>query len=84
MIEFDKFTLKNGLRVIVHRDETTPMAGVNIWYNIGSIDEKPENFKRIVAFGIGWKDKNDLSNLLIESWRIWWAGRSSKSYLLQL
>jgi zinc protease len=42
MIEFDKFTLKNGLRVIVHRDETTPMAAVNILYNIGSKDEDPE------------------------------------------
>lgn len=42
MIEFDKFTLKNGLRVIVHRDETTPMAAVNILYNIGAKDENPE------------------------------------------
>ncbi|MDE5417871.1 insulinase family protein [Labilibaculum sp. DW002] len=42
MIEFDKFTLKNGLRVIVHRDETTPMAAVNILYNIGAKDEDPE------------------------------------------
>ncbi|WP_321299553.1 pitrilysin family protein [Marinifilum fragile] len=42
MIEFDKFTLENGLRVIVHRDETTPMAAVNLLYNIGSKDEDPE------------------------------------------
>ncbi|MCY1634278.1 M16 family metallopeptidase [Marinifilum sp. D737] len=42
MIEFDKFTLENGLRVIVHRDETTPMAAVNLLYNIGSKDEAPE------------------------------------------
>ncbi len=42
MIEFDKFTLKNGLRVIVHRDDTTPMAAVNILYNIGAKDENPE------------------------------------------
>lgn len=42
MIEFDKFTLENGLRVIVHRDETTPMAAVNILYNIGAKDENPE------------------------------------------
>lgn len=42
MIEFDKFTLKNGLRIIVHRDETTPMAAVNILYNIGAKDENPE------------------------------------------
>lgn len=42
MIKFDKFTLENGLRVIVHRDETTPMAAVNILYNIGAKDENPE------------------------------------------
>jgi predicted Zn-dependent peptidase len=42
MIEFDKFTLDNGLRVIVHRDDTTPMAAVNILYNIGAKDENPE------------------------------------------
>jgi len=42
MIKFDKFTLKNGLRVIVHHDETTPMAAVNILYNIGAKDENPE------------------------------------------
>jgi len=43
MIEFDKFTLENGLRVIVHRDETTPMAAVNILYNVGAKDEDPEH-----------------------------------------
>jgi predicted Zn-dependent peptidase len=42
MIDFDKFTLENGLRVIVHRDETTPMAAVNILYNIGAKDENPD------------------------------------------
>jgi len=42
MIEFDKFTLDNGLRVIVHRDATTPLAAVNILYNIGAKDENPE------------------------------------------
>jgi predicted Zn-dependent peptidase len=41
MIEFDKFTLDNGLRVIVHRDETTPLAAVNILYNVGARDENP-------------------------------------------
>lgn len=42
MIEFDKFTLDNGLRVIVHHDATTPLAAVNILYNIGAKDENPE------------------------------------------
>jgi predicted Zn-dependent peptidase len=42
MIEFQKYTLKNGLRVVVHSDPTTPMAAVNIIYNVGSKDEHPE------------------------------------------
>ncbi len=39
MIEFEKFTLKNGLRVLVHRDESTPIAAVNLLYNVGAKDE---------------------------------------------
>ncbi len=42
MIEFDKFTLPNGLRVIVHNDTTTPMVAVNVLYNIGAKDEHPD------------------------------------------
>lgn len=39
MIEFDRFTLKNGLKVIVHSDKSTPMACVNILYDVGARDE---------------------------------------------
>src|SRR3954470_916348 len=39
MIQFEKFKLKNNLTVIVHKDESTPMACVNILYNVGSRDE---------------------------------------------
>ena len=42
MIPFEKFVLKNGLRVIVHRDNTTPMVAMNILYNVGARDENPE------------------------------------------
>jgi zinc protease len=35
------FTLDNGLRLIVHEDHTTPLAAVNVWYHVGSRDEKP-------------------------------------------
>ena len=41
MIQFEKFTLANGLRVIVHRDESTPMVVMNIMYDVGSRDEDP-------------------------------------------
>lgn len=41
MVEFTKHTLTNGLKVIVHRDVTTPMAAVNILYDVGARDEDP-------------------------------------------
>ncbi len=42
MIEFDRFTLQNGLRVIVHHDASTPIVAMNILYDVGSRDEHPE------------------------------------------
>ena len=41
MIQFEKFTLSNGLRVIVHQDTSTPMAIMNILYDVGARDEDP-------------------------------------------
>jgi zinc protease len=41
MIQFEKFTLANGLRVIVHQDLSTPMAVMNIMYDVGARDENP-------------------------------------------
>lgn len=42
VIEFSRFTLDNGLRVLVHEDRSTPMVAVNVLYNVGSKDESPE------------------------------------------
>ena len=42
MIEFDKFILDNGLRVIVHKDSTTPIVSFNILYDVGARDEKSD------------------------------------------
>lgn len=42
MIQFEKFTLENGLRVIVHQDDTTPMVAVNVLYDVGARDENPD------------------------------------------
>lgn len=42
MIQFEKFTLENGLRVIVHQDTTTPMVAVNLLYDVGARDENPQ------------------------------------------
>ena len=40
-IKYDKFTLPNGLRVIVHEDRKIPVVAVNVWYHVGSKDELP-------------------------------------------
>ena len=42
MIRFEKFVLPNGLRVIVHQDTSTPMAVMNIMYDVGARDEDPQ------------------------------------------
>lgn len=41
MIYYEQFVLDNGLRVFVHEDASTPIAAVNILYNVGSRDEDP-------------------------------------------
>lgn len=41
MIHFEKFVLPNGLRVLVHEDKSTPMAVVNVLYDVGARDEDP-------------------------------------------
>ena len=42
MIEFSRFELSNGLRVLVHEDDSTPLAAINILYNVGSKHESPD------------------------------------------
>jgi predicted Zn-dependent peptidase len=42
MIQFDRFILENGLRVLIHEDKSTPMAVVNVLYDVGAKDENPE------------------------------------------
>ena len=42
MIQFNRFVLDNGLRVLVHEDPSTPMAVVNIMYDVGARDEHPD------------------------------------------
>jgi len=41
MIQFERFVLANGLRVLVHEDKSTPMAVVNVLYDVGARDEDP-------------------------------------------
>lgn len=39
-IPYKKFTLQNGLTLIVHTDHSVPIVGVNMWYHVGSRNEK--------------------------------------------
>ncbi len=41
MIQFEQFVLQNGLKVVVHEDHSTPMAVVNVMYDVGARDEDP-------------------------------------------
>jgi zinc protease len=41
VVHFERFSLANGLRVLVHRDTSTPMAVVNVLYDVGARDENP-------------------------------------------
>jgi zinc protease len=38
-LNVQEFRLKNGLRVILHVDESTPIVAVNLWYHVGSKNE---------------------------------------------
>jgi len=38
-IPFEKFTLPNGLTVIVHEDRKAPLVAVSVWYHVGSKNE---------------------------------------------
>lgn len=40
-IEFEQFTLKNGMRVILHQDNSTPIVAVSVLYHVGSKNEDP-------------------------------------------
>lgn len=42
MIAFERFTLANGLRVLFHKEPSTPMAVVNVLYDVGARDENPK------------------------------------------
>ncbi len=39
-VQFEKYRLANGLDVILHEDHSIPVVAVNIWYHVGSKDEK--------------------------------------------
>ena len=39
-VEFKKLILSNGLEVIIHQDHSLPIVAVNVWYHVGSKNER--------------------------------------------
>jgi len=69
-IPYTQFTLANGLNVIVHEDHSLPVASVNLWYHVGSKNEKPGRtgfahlFEHIMFEGSSHVPEGDFDNLL--------------------
>ncbi|WP_149303029.1 M16 family metallopeptidase [Pareuzebyella sediminis] len=40
-IAYERFVLPNGLKLLVHEDHKAPIVAVNVWYHVGSKNEKP-------------------------------------------
>src|SRR5512134_3652946 len=40
-VPYTMFTLANGLTVVLHEDHSVPIVSVNVWYHVGSANEKP-------------------------------------------
>ncbi|HEV2843300.1 MAG TPA: insulinase family protein, partial [Thermoanaerobaculia bacterium] len=38
---FQRHTLDNGLKVVLHRSDAIPVVAVNLWYHVGSKNERP-------------------------------------------
>ncbi len=69
-IPYTQFALDNGLNVIVHRDRSLPLAAVNLWYHVGSRNERPGRtgfahlFEHIMFEGSANVPEGDIDNLL--------------------
>lgn len=69
-LKFEKYTLANGLEVILHEDHSTPIVSVNTWFKVGSGDEKPGRtgfahlFEHIMFMGSQHVPVGDFDKLL--------------------
>ena len=69
-IPFEEFTLENGLRVFLLKDNSLPIISVNLWFNVGSKDEQEGRtgfahlFEHLMFMGT---DKVPNIDLLLES-----------------
>src|SRR5688572_33488916 len=69
-LQYTRFTLPNGLSVILHEDHSVPLVSVNVWYHVGSAREKPGRtgfahlFEHIMFEGSGNVPEGSFDQLL--------------------
>jgi zinc protease len=69
-VPYTQFWLSNGLHVILHEDHTVPMVTVNVWYHVGSANEKPGRtgfahlFEHLMFMGSGHVKEGQFDQLL--------------------
>jgi zinc protease len=69
-VPYTMFTLPNGLTVILHEDHSVPIVSVNVWYHVGSANEKPGRtgfahlFEHLMFEGSKNVKEGDFDNLL--------------------
>src|SRR5215213_6519943 len=69
-VPFTQFTLPNGLSVILHEDHSVPLVSVNVWYHVGSANERPGRtgfahlFEHLMFMGSGHVAPGDFDSWL--------------------
>src|SRR5258705_13773673 len=69
-VPYRLFTLNNGLNVILHQDKSVPIVAVNIWYHVGSANERPGRtgfahlFEHLMFEGSGHVKEGEFDTLL--------------------
>ena len=69
-LPYSQFTLPNGLHVILHEDHTVPTVSVNIWYHVGSANERPGRtgfahlFEHLMFEGSGHVKEGEFDRLI--------------------
>jgi zinc protease len=69
-VKYTQFWLPNGLHVILHEDHAVPMVTVNVWYHVGSANEKPGRtgfahlFEHLMFMGSGHVKEGQFDRLL--------------------
>jgi len=81
-IEFQEFTLDNGLHVILHQDHSTPIVAINIYYHVGSKNEQPDRtgfahfFEHLMFEGSKHVERGDFVEYVTNAGGVYNAGTS--------